>query len=781
MAHLGIGGYVTARAFGVKKWGSGVRAQNSVFLVAGILSLLAALGLNSAAAQLAAAWIGAVLVALPIYRNFTGARAQSAAQLRHLPMAEYMQNDPSPCLIVADGGTVLAQNPAATARFGGRVDAGIQQVFADVLAAPGANIYRLHARAAAAGSAVEDIAARGVTTRVCVQRLAAQPPLFLWRLEEVSAAANLGGGADLIGLPMLTANKSGVILFSNQALRAMLGKRPKMLFDVFGAASFRNAQDMVLMTEGGTVRAFVTEIASAGERREIYFFRLAQMDTKDDTFFINDVENMPVALMLFNPEGELRAANRAAREIIGRTPVAGSMFHEYFEGLGRPVSDWMADIASERLPASSQVLHIHDHPNAPDAFAQVSLRRVVVKGVMGVLAVVQDATALKTLEAQFVQSQKMEAIGQLAGGIAHDFNNLLTAISGHCDLLLMRHSSVDANYPDLIQISQNANRAADLVGQLLAFSRKQTLQPVYLEIQELVSDLTHLLNRLVGEKVHLSLRHGAEIGTIRADRRQLEQVMINLVVNARDAMHNSGTIRIETEAVTLDTDLARDQAVVPAGKYALIQVADTGTGIPAANLRKIFEPFYTTKKQGEGTGLGLSTAYGIIKQSGGFIFVDSTLGQGTVFTIYFPIHAQPAQTRIAAAKTSVIRQGEGVVLLVEDEAPVRAFAARALRLRGYTVLEAACAEDALELLENTNLQVDLFVSDVIMPGLDGPTWVREALKARPDTPVIFVSGYSEDVMSEQQARIPNATFLAKPFSLADLTATVQAHLHPPIQ
>jgi two-component system cell cycle sensor histidine kinase/response regulator CckA len=366
----------------------------------------------------------------------------------------------------------------------------------------------------------------------------------------------------------------------------------------------------------------------------------------------------------------------------------------------------------------------------------------------------------------------MEAIGQLAGGIAHDFNKLLTAISGHSDLLLIRNSAEDANYPDLMQISQNANRAAGLVAQLLAFSRKQTLQPEYLDLQEVVSDMIHLLNRLVGEKVHLSLQHGAALGTIRADRRQLEQVMMNLVVNARDAMAMKGTIQIETEAAHLAQDLLRDHVCVPAGDYALISVIDNGAGIPADVLQKIFEPFYTTKKQG--TGLGLSTAYGIVKQSGGFIFVDSVLGKGTVFSLYFPIHIRPAHQalRVSPPKTTLLRQGEGVVLLVEDEAPVRAFAARALRMRGYTVREASCGEDALSLLQDPDLQIDLFLTDVIMPGLDGPTWVREALQSRPKTPVIFVSGYAEDVMAEQQSRLQNAAFLAKPFSLTDLTVAV---------
>ncbi|MDX5351413.1 MAG: response regulator, partial [Paracoccaceae bacterium] len=360
----------------------------------------------------------------------------------------------------------------------------------------------------------------------------------------------------------------------------------------------------------------------------------------------------------------------------------------------------------------------------------------------------------------------------------------LTAISGHCDLLLLRHGKEDPEFADLEQIRQNANRAAALVSQLLAFSRKQTLKPERLDLQDVLADLTHLLNRLVVERVGLTLVHrgqylGKVLGEIRADKRQLEQVLINLVVNARDAMPNGGSIRIETEPVTLAEPLKRDRASVPAGDYSVIRVIDTGIGIPAEQIQHIFEPFFTTKRVGEGTGLGLSTAYGIVKQSGGFIFVDSIVGAGTTFTLYFPVTdggdlevvAEPEPRRAAS------RRGEGVVLLVEDEAPVRAFASRALRLRGYTVLEAASAEEALKVLEDPRLEVDVFVTDVVMPGMDGPSWVKLAIERRPNVRVVFVSGYAEDSLSEDQSRIPNSVFLPKPFSLNELTQTVQGQFH----
>jgi len=289
-----------------------------------------------------------------------------------------------------------------------------------------------------------------------------------------------------------------------------------------------------------------------------------------------------------------------------------------------------------------------------------------------------------------------------------------------------------------------------------------------------------LLNRLVGEKVTLTLSHDPVLKPIRADKRQLEQVLMNLVVNARDAMPSGGGIRIETEVTTLAVPLERDRATVPIGEYVTVKVSDQGLGIEPDKLQKVFEPFYTTKRTGEGTGLGLSTAYGIVKQSGGYIFVDSVPGSGTVFTLFLPVHDQVEPAVPVVQKPvppAVPKHGEGVVLLVEDEAPVRAFASRALRLRGYTVLEAESAEDALHTLKDPGLTVDVFVTDVVMPGMDGPSWVRQALKDRPDVRVVFVSGYAEGAFGDAQPAVPNSVFLPKPFSLNQLTETVHQQLH----
>ena len=683
--------------------------------------------------------------------------------------------DATPCFTTDNVGQISFLNRAAVDRFHATEGTALVATLSDHFASPASVLYRLQSRAANTGAAREDVVTRRGHMRLSVHRLSSGR--FMWRMEEFSERGASGRGADGLSLPMLVSNKSGVVLYSNEAMRRLIGSRPKRLDRVFTTTSFRSGEEVEVTSANGPVRAVLAEVEGPGERREIYL--LPVPDHPENEAKLADFEHVPVAILKFRPDGGLWAANRAARDLLGIDAEAAPKFAEMFEGLGRSLSDWFGDVLSERLPGGAEVLRLRQTDS--EAFFQVALRRVVEAGRPGIVAILQDATALKTLEAQFVQSQKMQAIGQLAGGIAHDFNNLLTAISGHCDLLLLRHDPADPDYADLVQVHQNANRAAGLVGQLLAFSRKQTLKPERIDVRDVLADLTHLLNRLVGERVKLTLAHAPDLGQIRADKRQLEQVLMNLVVNARDSMPEGGRIRIETEALVLQEEMRRNRALLPAGDYSVIRVQDTGCGIPEDRIDKIFEPFYTTKGVGEGTGLGLSMVYGIVKQSGGFVFVDSVPGQGSVFHLYFPVHEALADDMAAAPlpgpERPLARQGEGVVLLVEDEAPVRAFASRALRMRGYTVLEAENAEEALKTLADPKLEVDIFVTDVVMPGMDGPSWVRQALHDRPNVKVVFVSGYSEDSVTEGSAKIPNSVFLPKPFSLNDLTATVQGQLH----
>jgi two-component system, cell cycle sensor histidine kinase and response regulator CckA len=400
-----------------------------------------------------------------------------------------------------------------------------------------------------------------------------------------------------------------------------------------------------------------------------------------------------------------------------------------------------------------------------------------------------ETTERRTLENQINQSQKMEMVGQLAGGIAHDFNNVLSAIMMANDFLLNAHKPTDPSFQDIMQIKQNATRAATLVRQLLAFSRKQTLRPQVLDLGDALSDLTMLLRRLIGEKVKFDPVHGRDLWPVKADVSQFEQVIVNLAVNARDAMPDGGTLTIRTANVTAPEAEKLSYKGMPAADYVRIEVSDTGTGIPPDIVDKIFEPFFSTKEVGKGTGLGLSTVYGIVKQTGGFIYVYSVEGKGTTFRIFLPRHHpelevahEPAVTngasKDAAAKPKADLTGQGTILLVEDEEGLRSLNARGLRSRGYTVIEASNGIEALEALEEKNGAIDLVVSDVVMPEMDGPTLLRKLRARNPDLKIVFVSGYAEDAFAKSLEENEKFDFLAKPFALSALVAKVKETMAP---
>ena len=387
-----------------------------------------------------------------------------------------------------------------------------------------------------------------------------------------------------------------------------------------------------------------------------------------------------------------------------------------------------------------------------------------------------DTTEQRTLQESFAQSQKMQAIGQLAGGVAHDFNNVLTAIIGYSDLLLANHRPTDPSFQDIMQIKQNANRAAGLVRQLLAFSRRQTLRPQTLQLNDNLSELQMMLRRLVGETVALDVQHGRDLWLVKADANQIEQVVVNLVVNARDALGEGGRIVVRTRNVGAPECAGFHETSLTPADYVLIEVADNGHGIPAEVRDKIFEPFFTTKEIGKGTGLGLSMVYGIVKQTGGFVFCQSAPGEGATFRVFLPrfipTHVEePAKKE--PPKPAADLTGHGAILLVEDEEAVRAFASRALASRGYTVLEAESGVDALRVVEAAGGKIDLIVSDVIMPEMDGPTMLTELRKRGLMAKIIFVSGYADDAFAKNLPEGQEFLFLPKPFTLKQLVETVK--------
>ncbi|MHB1205356.1 MAG: hybrid sensor histidine kinase/response regulator [Rhodospirillaceae bacterium] len=511
----------------------------------------------------------------------------------------------------------------------------------------------------------------------------------------------------------------------------------------------------------------------------------------------------PVAIAITDPEGVVMDCNRAFEKLVGQTraALAGASLSEkvLLEDRRTFIGEMTKVLAGESEGAHFDVrvsgmevaqTSVFVGPLAASALSNGLLRDGEIEGAVAHFI---DVTEQKNLEAQFAQAQKMQAMGQLAGGVAHDFNNLLTAMIGFCDLLLQRHAAGDPSFADIMQIKQNSNRAANLVRQLLAFSRKQPLQPREMNITDALTEMSHLLTRLIGESIEFKLVHGRDLGLVRVDPGQFDQLIINLAVNARDAMPGGGTLTITTGAETFSTPTDIGVAEqVPAGRYVRISVADTGKGIPPEHLGRIFEPFFSTKKEipGAGTGLGLATVYGVVRQTGGFVLVDSTVGKGSMFTIYLPrvsAEVEEAEAMREAKNAAASRDrgpeseaalakadlaGVGNILLVEDEDAVRVFAARALKNKGYKVLEARTGEQALDILRDTPV-VHLMITDMMMPGMDGGTLARLIRVERPEIRIIVISGYSEEVARGDIVDTADFHFLPKPFSLGQLASKVK--------
>lgn len=435
-------------------------------------------------------------------------------------------------------------------------------------------------------------------------------------------------------------------------------------------------------------------------------------------------------------------------------------------------------------PASSGDMAVRLRGN-PDEPVSLGLAGVRGLGEGAVLLSLADTTEEARLKRQVAQATKMQAVGQLAGGVAHDFNNVLTAIIGYCDLMLARHMPGDSDYDDIQQIRANSNRAASLTRQLLAFSRQQTLRPVVLQVPDIVAEVSQLLKRLMGEKINFAVHHDRDLGPVRADPQQLEQVIINLAVNARDAIQQrgdgTGRLTLVTRRIAADDVRRMKGNIVPIGDYTALIVEDTGGGIPPEHMGKIFEPFFSTKELGKGTGLGLSTVYGIVKQSGGFVFVENVPGPsgapaGARFIIYLPVYAGAEQVAVPApVEQRGDWSGGGRLLLVEDEDMVRAVAERALTRQGYEVATATDGERGLEMIRKGG-KFDLVVSDVVMPTMDGPAMAREIRRIAPGMPVLFMSGYAEEQL-RREIDLDDMHFLPKPFSvqqIADKVAEILA-------
>lgn len=486
-------------------------------------------------------------------------------------------------------------------------------------------------------------------------------------------------------------------------------------------------------------------------------------------------EEAPLGIILVNENGLIENCNSEFARMMGKATdeLEGKHFKLLISDNDRDsVLNALKRLEDDTLMAESMEVTLKTNDKEYIS-TQLHARRFREGG--GTVLHFIDMREKKSLEAQFVQSQKMQAVGQLAGGIAHDFNNLLTAMIGFCDLLLLRHKPGDPSFSDIMQIKQNSNRAANLVRQLLAFSRQQTLRQRIHDITDILTELSHLMRRLLGANVELEMIHGPDLGLVKVDEGQMEQVLINLAVNARDAMQGGGKLMITTENYTNRKEKEVMQEKMPAGHWILIKVSDTGHGISKENIGRIFEPFFTTKGVGEGTGLGLATVYGIIRQSGGFLDIESEVGKGTTFFMYLPRSNEAEDEAEDEAKTINEEKdltGSECIMLVEDEAAVRTFSQRALMNKGYDVISAEDGETALNIFNKEGQKtVNLLITDVVMPGMDGPTLAQNIRKENPDLKIIFMSGYTEDKLKDHMGK--NIYFLPKPFTLKALATKVK--------
>lgn len=683
-----------------------------------------------------------------------------------------------------------------------------------------AAIFRLHHLSKGMNSAEETIdlvTPAGDLRRYHLQVNRLDAKSFLWQINTLSSGRNVG--QDVLSeapVGLFTVTKAGRILAMNDVLERWLGvseaDRPREL------SGFIESPDALLGSPaepGRTVRTDTRLITRKGVVTPTVMVAswhtlnsgdvvasvalyghstLARSEAHvtpvtDAEFGTESYAAAPVAVMKLDGKilgkASIVSANPAFTKMSGGEEYTGKPFAEIFTDapsehrfLTHETSEISPDIPFDAtlktqesgLPVSVYIVHDAQNPN--ESFAYLV-----------------NVSARKVLEDQLVQSQKMQAIGQLAAGVAHDFNNLLTAIRLNTDELLQRHPVGDPSYPELQSINTTGARAAALVKKLLTFSRKATRRMERLDVTDTLSDMVVTLRQTLGERAQLNMVHARGLPPVMADKSQIDTVLMNLCVNARDAMEEQGGGTITIKSQFLPRDHVKDSTLAEALKplsgdaFVVISVQDTGTGMPDDVKAKIFEPFFTTKEQGKGTGLGLATVYGIVQQSGGHLTVESKLGEGTTFHIYLPAAKamSEAETEAAAKTVTPIRKpadlaGQGNILFVEDEASVRGIAAKALRKKGYRVIEAEDGEEALEILEDTKVPFDLMISDVVMPGMDGPSLLRAGRELLGDARIVFISGYAEEEFSDLLSEEPDVTFLPKPFTFAELAEKVKSEI-----
>jgi two-component system, cell cycle sensor histidine kinase and response regulator CckA len=651
----------------------------------------------------------------------------------------------------------------------------------------------------------------GEAVRLKVSAFPAQggrPQFLIWQIEEskggLAAEGARGVLLDMLPVPALIIAKDLSVEAVNRSFETLLGGAAAgteawRLFLTRRGKSFTRPwlRDVIAKAEGPVP----VQIACAGgiscpvllhcamdkAGRCLCLAMPADAAANLEGLFEALLARAPSPMALLSPKGLIQATNEAFRELfLGDGKDLSSSSGLLGKSLALLVADAFAQNVQDQIASLGAGTAVHRGPidmqavlKGPDSRrVRLLIFPAANNGNLIVQAIESGASALSGEAA--AQSQKLQAVGELAGGIAHDFNNLLTAIIGYSDLLLRRFRASDPAFKDVMNIKNSAARAAELVAQILAYSRRQTLRPAILKLTDVIEQFRATMGRTLGEKVRMEVRHGRDLWFVKADEGQLFQVVMNLAVNARDAIPEGGEITIRTANVSERESLLLKERGLGRGEYVLCEVKDTGTGIKPEHLEKIFDPFFSTKEVGKGTGLGLSTVYGIVKQTGGTILVDSQVGAGTSFRIYLPRYAETEadlkalENRIEAPAKIADLTGSGTVLLVEDEEAVRSFASRALSTRGYTVLEAASGAEALEIMDREHGQVDLVVSDVVMPGMDGPTLLRHLRERNPGIRIVFMSGYAEEAFRKNLSEDEDFIFLPKPFTLKKLAETVKA-------
>lgn len=775
-----------------------------------------------------AALLSGILAAVGLLSLLWLVRRAHQAELQAAMLQHASDSIPDPSLVVDSRGQAILTNHAfrEIARTEGGEGSALEQLRRHLCTDPEAvrEFRRLEKAAAAGRRATAEICRQCPDGRrewfdVSVLPLPSLPGGTAWRLIDVTARRQMlevireeqGKLSDFLEhapLGFYSVNERGRFLFVNQTLASWLGTTPAemvqggwRLHDILAEpvppgtpahVPFADGDDAgpgELFLRGAAGEPFQAHVSQSvvidPERRSIRTRSVVrdlrperqweQALRASEQRFQRLFEQAPIGVALLDDRQVIRESNPAFGLLVGRAAAALAGF---------PLSALLSDredlAAKLRQVAAGEAVRmpLEVRLAGPGDRACALFARPIDTGGRdaGLVVHLIETSEQKKLELQFAQSQKMLAVGQLAGGIAHDFNNLLTAMIGFCDLLLLKHQPGDSSFSDIMQIKQNANRAANLVRQLLAFSRQQTLQPRVLNLTDVLADLSNLLRRLIGASIELRMQHGRDLGLVKVDQVQLEQVIMNLAVNGRDAMPNGGTLTIRTSNVTVEAPRELGRETMLPGDYVLIEVTDTGVGIPRENLDRIFEPFFSTKEVGSGTGLGLSTVYGIVKQTDGYISVESEPGKGAAFSIYLPVYRGEIDAeggRSEAGRASADLTGAGTVLLVEDEDPVRLFSARALRNKGYRVLEARSGEAALELLDSERARPDILITDVIMPRMDGPTLIAKVRERWPELKIICISGYAEGSFREKLGRYKDIHFLPKPFSLQQLAGKVK--------